>query len=104
MLELLGSTTRNCDGIPRRDFVKVGALAAGGWTLVDQLRAEARAAQLFLRDRIVPFAEIRARIAAVTADDVRAIAAAAIAGPVAASAIGPKTGLGAAGAFRARFG
>lgn len=66
-------------------------------------RAEARAAQLFLRDRIVPFAEIRARIAAVTADDVRAIAAAAVAGPVAASAIGPKTGLGAAGVFRARF-
>jgi hypothetical protein len=45
MLELLGSTTRNCDGIARRDFVKVGALAAGGWTLVDQLRAEARAAE-----------------------------------------------------------
>jgi hypothetical protein len=43
MLELLGSTTRNCDGIARRDFVKVGALAAGGWTLVDQLRAEALA-------------------------------------------------------------
>ncbi|MDX2233345.1 MAG: pitrilysin family protein [Hyphomonadaceae bacterium] len=67
-------------------------------------RAEARAAQVFLRDRIVPFAEIRARIAAVTADDVRAIAAGAMAGPVAAAAVGPRTGLGAPGAFRARFG
>jgi predicted Zn-dependent peptidase len=66
-------------------------------------RAEARAAQIFLRDRIVPFGEIRTRIAAVSAEDVRAIASAAVAGPVAASAIGPKSGLGAAGVFRARF-
>lgn len=66
-------------------------------------RAEARAAQVFLRGRIVPFAELRARIAAVTADDVRSLAGQAIAGPLAAAAIGPKSGLGAAGAFRARF-
>ena len=66
-------------------------------------RAEARAAQVFLRGRLVPFAELRTRIAAVTAEDVRALAALAIAGPMAASAIGPKSGLGATGAFRARF-
>jgi predicted Zn-dependent peptidase len=67
-------------------------------------RAEARSSQAFLRNRIVPFAELRARVAAVTADDVSAVAARAIAGPIAAAAVGPKTGLGAAGAFRARFG
>ncbi len=66
-------------------------------------RTEARAAQVFLRGRLVPFSELRTRIAAVTAEDVRRLAAFAIAGPVAASAIGPKSGLGAAGAFRARF-
>lgn len=67
-------------------------------------RVEARASQVFLRGRIEPFSELRARIMAVTADDVRAAAARAMAGPVAAAAIGPKAGLGAAGAFRARFG
>lgn len=67
-------------------------------------RAEARAAQVFLRERIVPFAEIRARVAAVTGEEVRAVAARSLAGPVAAAAIGPKSGLGAAGAFRARLG
>lgn len=67
-------------------------------------RSEARAAQVFLRNRIVPFAELRTRIAAVTGEDVCRLAAAAMAGPVAASAIGPKSGLGAPGAFRARFG
>ena len=66
-------------------------------------RVEARAAQVFLRGRLVPFSELRTRIAAVTSADVRRLAAAAIAGPVAASAIGPKSGLGAAGVFRARF-
>ena len=66
-------------------------------------RAEARAAQVFLHGRLVPFSELRTRIAAVTAEDVRRLAGMAIAGPVSASAIGPKSGLGAAGAFRARF-
>lgn len=42
MLNLLGTTPhRFCDGISRRDFFKVGALAIGGLTLADVLRARA---------------------------------------------------------------
>lgn len=66
-------------------------------------RAEARASQLFLRGRLVPFEEIRARFDEVTADDVRAAARRALEGPACAAAIGPKSGLAAAGAFHARF-
>jgi predicted Zn-dependent peptidase len=66
-------------------------------------RAEARASQAFLRDRVVPFEEIAAKVEAVSADDVRAFARQAIKGPPAAAAIGPKAGLKAAEAFVARF-
>lgn len=45
MLDLLGSTVRSCDGVNRRNFLRVGALAAGGLTLADQLRQEAAAAE-----------------------------------------------------------
>ncbi len=41
MLEIQTSAVRSCDGVSRRNFLRVGALAAGGWTLADQLRAEA---------------------------------------------------------------
>ena len=41
MLTILGNRYRLCDGIARRDFLKVGALAMGGLTLPDLLRAEA---------------------------------------------------------------
>lgn len=67
-------------------------------------RAESRAAQVFLRNRLVPFAELRARIDAVTAEDVRRVADAALAGPFAATVVGPKVGLAAAGAFTAKMG
>lgn len=66
-------------------------------------RAEARTNQVFLRDRLVPFEEIADKVRAVTAADVRAFAAQAVRGPVAAAAIGPKTGLKAAEAFVAKF-
>jgi predicted Zn-dependent peptidase len=66
-------------------------------------RAEARASQVFLRDRIVPFEEIAGKVQAVTADDIRQVASRAVSGPAAASAIGPKTGLKATEAFLARF-
>jgi predicted Zn-dependent peptidase len=67
-------------------------------------RAESRAAQTFLRGRLLRYADIRARIAAVTADDLRAAARFALTGPVGAAVLGPKSGLGAAAAFTARFG
>ncbi|MBY0563752.1 MAG: insulinase family protein [Hyphomonadaceae bacterium] len=62
-------------------------------------RAEARASQVLLRDRLIPFDEVRAKLEAVTADDVRRMARRALEGPVAAAAIGPKAGLGALGAI-----
>jgi len=64
-------------------------------------RAEARVGQIFLRDRLVPFDEIRARLEAVTAEQIQSLAAKALAGPVCAAAIGPKAGHGALAAFGA---
>jgi predicted Zn-dependent peptidase len=62
-------------------------------------RAEARAGQIFLRDRLIPLDDIRARIERVTSEEVRAIAAAALLGPVCAATIGPKAGHAALDAF-----
>lgn len=62
-------------------------------------RAEARASQIFLRDRLAPFDDMRARIERVTPEEVQAIAAAALAGPVCAATIGPKAGHAALDAF-----
>lgn len=64
-------------------------------------RAEARVGQVFLRDRLMDFDEIRARLDAVTAGDVQAAAKAALAGPLCATALGPKAGHGALDAFQA---
>jgi predicted Zn-dependent peptidase len=65
-------------------------------------RAEARAGQVFLRDRVAPFGELQARIEAVSGEDVRAAASAALQGPACAAAIGPKAGLGALAKFEAQ--
>ena len=40
MLSLLGNAQRYCDGVSRRSFLSIGALAAGGLTLPQLLRAE----------------------------------------------------------------
>ena len=45
MLTLLGVPHRYCDGISRRSFLKIGALAMGGLNLPGLLQAEARAAK-----------------------------------------------------------
>jgi predicted Zn-dependent peptidase len=58
-------------------------------------RAEARANQVFLRDRLVPFEGLAQRFEAVTGDAVQARAAAALEGPIARAALGPKAGLAA---------
>ncbi|MBX3430160.1 MAG: insulinase family protein [Hyphomonadaceae bacterium] len=65
-------------------------------------RAEARVSQLFLRDKLTDFAELRARMDAVTCGQVQAIAAKALEGPACAAAIGPKAGHGALEAFGAK--
>src|SRR5438094_8679536 len=43
MLTIYGNKSRFCDGISRRNFLKVGSLALGGLTLSQLLRAEAQA-------------------------------------------------------------
>ena len=64
-------------------------------------RAEARAGQVFLRDCLMRAEELKARLDAATADEVRAQAARALAGPACAAVLGPKAGHGAADAFHA---
>jgi hypothetical protein len=44
MLTFLGRRRRFCDGISRRDFLRVGALTVGGLSLADLLRIKAQAA------------------------------------------------------------
>jgi hypothetical protein len=43
MLTFFGGKQRFCDGLSRRNFLKVGALGTGGLTLADLLRLEAQA-------------------------------------------------------------
>ena len=43
MLTFFGGERRFCDGVSRRDFLKIGGLAIGGLTLADLLRLEAEA-------------------------------------------------------------
>lgn len=40
MLNILGQSSRFCDGVSRRNFLKIGALGLGGLSLPDLLRAE----------------------------------------------------------------
>ena len=43
MLTLLGRPQQHCDGLARREFLQAGALAMGGLTLPQLLRAEDQA-------------------------------------------------------------
>ncbi|HYD73762.1 MAG TPA: pitrilysin family protein [Candidatus Binatia bacterium] len=65
-------------------------------------RAEARVSQVFLRDRLVSFDEIRAKVEAVTAEEIQALAHRALEGPDCIAAIGPAAGHGALAAFEAQ--
>src|SRR5437016_11849191 len=42
MLNFFGAKSRFCDGLSRRDFLKVGALGVGGLSLADLLRLRAQ--------------------------------------------------------------
>ena len=65
-------------------------------------RAEAHAARVMLRDRLISTEEFKTKLNAVEAGAVQAVARAALAGPACAAAIGPKSGHGALSAFHAR--
>jgi len=94
------------EGPTEAELARAKAVAGAGLLMGAEAplaRADARASQLFLRQALIPFEAIRAKIEAVTAEDVRAAAALALQGPACAAAIGPKAGLAAADAFRARF-
>jgi predicted Zn-dependent peptidase len=65
-------------------------------------RAEARVSQIFLRDRLVAFDEIRDKVAAVTAEEIQALAYAALEGPDCVAVVGPSAGHGALAAFEAQ--
>jgi hypothetical protein len=54
MLTILGRAHCHCDGLHRREFLAAGALALGGFTLADLLRAEA-AAGITSSERAVVF-------------------------------------------------
>ena len=41
MLDIVGKSYRQCDGVTRRSVLKVGTLAVGSLTLADALRAKA---------------------------------------------------------------
>lgn len=43
MFTVLGNARRHCDGLPRRDFLRLGALALGGLSITDVLRAREQA-------------------------------------------------------------
>lgn len=53
MLSILGRGTRLCDGITRREMLRVGGLAFAGLTLADVLRLRARAAPNASREKSV---------------------------------------------------
>ena len=44
MLQLSGPGTRLCDGVSRREFLRVGGLGLAGLTLADLLKHQAQAA------------------------------------------------------------
>src|SRR5688500_5402949 len=44
MLTFLGQKQKFCDGVSRREFLRVGGLTVGGLTLADVLRLRAQAA------------------------------------------------------------
>lgn len=51
-----GKGSRDCDGLSRRDFIRVGSLALGGLSLADLLSAKAHSApgeRSFIRDKAV---------------------------------------------------
>ncbi len=87
------------------ELARAKAIARAGLLMgleAPSARAEARASQAFLRDRLIGFDEMRDSIDAVSPHAVQSLARAALAGPACAAVIGPKAGHGAVEAFQAQ--
>jgi hypothetical protein len=53
MLSIFGAARRFCDGVPRREFLRIGAMGIGGLGLADLLRKDAAAAGRMGRARSI---------------------------------------------------
>lgn len=53
MLDLIGRGVRTCDGVSRRNFLRIGSLAAGGLCLADTLRVAAASGNSSVRKKAV---------------------------------------------------
>ena len=53
MLSLLGRPSRMCDGVSRREFLRIGGLALGGMSMTDIFRAEAQAGRTASKKAII---------------------------------------------------
>lgn len=83
-------------GPTAREMTRAKAVMAAGMLMgaeAPSSRAEARANQVFMRDSLAPFEDLAKRFDAVSAEAVQARAAAALIGPSAWAALGPKAGL-----------
>lgn len=93
------------EGPTAAEFARAKAVAGAGLMMsaeAPSARAESRANQALLRDRLIPFEELKARIDRVELEQLAPFARAALEGPAAVAAVGPKRGLGAVAAFQAR--
>jgi uncharacterized protein (DUF1501 family) len=54
MLRITGSDqVRTCKGLHRREFLRVGSLALGGWTLSQLLQVQAQEGRRLVKDKAV---------------------------------------------------
>jgi predicted Zn-dependent peptidase len=89
-------------GPTEAELARAKAIAAAGYAMAAEApsaRAGGAAYELLAFDRLVNIEDVLRRIDSVTSADVARIAAAALAGPPIAAAVGPKAGLAAAEAF-----
>lgn len=80
MLRITGQGTRLCDGITRREILRVGGLAFGGLTLADVLRSRAAAGSMAGRPKSVIMIWLRGAMSHIDSFDMKPNAPAEIRG------------------------
>jgi hypothetical protein len=80
MLRITGQETRLCDGITRREVLRVGGLAFGGLTLAEMLRGQANAASSVVRGKSVIMIWLRGAMSHIDSLDMKPNAPAEIRG------------------------